>query len=100
MNTTPPLPPLPLPNALPDVLPDAATDAARAYTLHDFDFVLPPELIAQHPAAERSASRLLDGRLIGAHGTPPVHRIFRELPTLLQLDSAVQKQNFSTQMLF
>ena len=27
----------------------------------DFHFDLPPELIAQHPAAERSASRLLDG---------------------------------------
>ena len=32
-----------------------------AFTLSDFDFALPPELIAQHPAAERSASRLLDG---------------------------------------
>ena len=32
--------------------------------LSDFDYELPPELIAQHPAAERSASRLLhlDGR--------------------------------------
>jgi len=32
--------------------------------LSDFDYVLPPELIAQHPAAERTASRLLhlDGR--------------------------------------
>jgi S-adenosylmethionine:tRNA ribosyltransferase-isomerase len=32
--------------------------------LSDFDFELPPELIAQHPAAERAASRLLhvDGR--------------------------------------
>ncbi|HEX6634742.1 MAG TPA: tRNA preQ1(34) S-adenosylmethionine ribosyltransferase-isomerase QueA [Usitatibacter sp.] len=32
--------------------------------LSDFDYVLPPELIAQHPAAERAASRLLhlDGR--------------------------------------
>ena len=32
--------------------------------LADFDYVLPPELIAQHPAAERTASRLLhlDGR--------------------------------------
>jgi S-adenosylmethionine:tRNA ribosyltransferase-isomerase len=29
------------------------------YSLSDFDFTLPPELIAQHPAAERSASRLL-----------------------------------------
>jgi S-adenosylmethionine:tRNA ribosyltransferase-isomerase len=45
----------------------------------DFDFQLPPELIAQHPAAERSASRLLDGR-----SAPPAHRIFRDLPTLLR----------------
>jgi S-adenosylmethionine:tRNA ribosyltransferase-isomerase len=28
-------------------------------TLNDFDFLLPPELIAQHPAPERTASRLL-----------------------------------------
>jgi S-adenosylmethionine:tRNA ribosyltransferase-isomerase len=48
------------------------------HTLADFDFELPPELIAQHPAAERSASRLLDGR-----ASPPVDRIFRELPSLL-----------------
>jgi S-adenosylmethionine:tRNA ribosyltransferase-isomerase len=46
-----------------------------AYTLDDFDFTLPPELIAQHPAAERSASRLLDGR-----GATPVDRRFHELP--------------------
>ena len=51
------------------------------FTLHDFDFVLPPELIAQHPAAERSASRLLDGR---QPGQPPLDRVFRELPGLLQ----------------
>ncbi len=50
-----------------------------AYTLADFDFDLPPELIAQHPAPERSASRLLDGR-----GALPVDRVFRELPQLLQ----------------
>lgn len=49
------------------------------YTLSDFDFSLPPELIAQHPTAERSASRLLDGRQ-----SPPVDRIFRDLPSLLQ----------------
>ena len=30
-----------------------------AYRLSDFDYELPPELIAQHPARERSASRLL-----------------------------------------
>jgi S-adenosylmethionine:tRNA ribosyltransferase-isomerase len=52
---------------------------SRTYTLADFDFDLPVELIAQHPAAERSASRLLDGR-----GALPVDRIFRELPALLQ----------------
>ena len=36
------------------------------------------ELIAQHPAAERSGSRLLDGT-----GPTPVDRVFRELPPLL-----------------
>jgi S-adenosylmethionine:tRNA ribosyltransferase-isomerase len=50
----------------------------RTYTLGDFDFALPPELIAQHPAPERSASRLLDGRRL-----PPADRVFRELPALL-----------------
>src|SRR3954466_12783003 len=31
----------------------------RAVHLSDFDYALPPELIAQHPSAERTASRLL-----------------------------------------
>ncbi|WP_353245334.1 S-adenosylmethionine:tRNA ribosyltransferase-isomerase, partial [Limnohabitans sp.] len=39
----------------------SSSASPRAFTLNDFDFELPPELIAQHPAAERSASRLLDG---------------------------------------
>jgi S-adenosylmethionine:tRNA ribosyltransferase-isomerase len=55
----------------------------RSVRLSDFDYALPPELIAQHPPAERAASRLLhlDGasgaiedlrftdivRLVGAH---------------------------------
>jgi len=51
----------------------------RTFTLGDFDFALPPELIAQHPAAERSAARLLDGT-----GPQPADRIFRELPGLLE----------------
>ncbi|WP_070399502.1 tRNA preQ1(34) S-adenosylmethionine ribosyltransferase-isomerase QueA [Hydrogenophaga sp. PML113] len=50
----------------------------RRFTLSDFDFALPPELIAQHPAPERSASRLLDGR-----ADAPVDRVFHELPGLL-----------------
>jgi S-adenosylmethionine:tRNA ribosyltransferase-isomerase len=47
--------------------------------LRDFDFALPPELIAQHPAAERSSSRLLDGR-----SEPPRDLAFRDLPSLLR----------------
>jgi S-adenosylmethionine:tRNA ribosyltransferase-isomerase len=50
----------------------------RAFTLSDFDFDLPPELVAQHPAAERSASRLLDGTV-----DPPIDRIFKDLPSQL-----------------
>jgi S-adenosylmethionine:tRNA ribosyltransferase-isomerase len=51
----------------------------RSFTLSDFDFELPPELIAQHPAIERSGSRLLDGS-----SATVVDRIFHELPGLLQ----------------
>ena len=50
----------------------------RSFTLGDFDFALPPDLIAQHPAAERSSSRLLDGT-----SATPVDRIFHTLPQLL-----------------
>ena len=50
----------------------------RTYTLGDFDFSLPSRLIAQHPAPERSASRLLDGT-----GELPADRGFRDLPALL-----------------
>jgi S-adenosylmethionine:tRNA ribosyltransferase-isomerase len=51
----------------------------RNFSLGDFDFALPTELIAQHPAPQRSASRLLDGT-----GPQPADRIFRDLPGLLQ----------------
>ena len=48
-------------------------------TLDDFDFHLPPELIAQHPASERTASRLLHV----VHGT--LHdRQFADLPQLIE----------------
>ncbi|KJS73679.1 MAG: S-adenosylmethionine tRNA ribosyltransferase [Comamonadaceae bacterium BICA1-1] len=56
-----------------------ATPAAQSsYTLSDFDYALPPELIAQHPSPERSAARLLDGT-----GAAPLDRVFRDLPCLL-----------------
>ncbi len=54
-------------------------DASRDWTLDDFDFQLPEELIAQHPTAQRSASRLLDGR-----DKTAADRSFRDLPSLLQ----------------
>ena len=57
----------------------SASPSARSFSVADFDFQLPDALIAQHPAAERSASRLLDGT-----GPQPVDRIFRELPGLLK----------------
>ena len=53
--------------------------APAPFTLSDFDFALPPQLVAQHPAPERSASRLLDGR-----AAQPVDRTFKALPALLR----------------
>ncbi len=50
----------------------------RQFTLSDFDFQLPEALIAQHPAPERSASRLLNSL-----ERTPKDQIFRELPGLL-----------------
>jgi S-adenosylmethionine:tRNA ribosyltransferase-isomerase len=49
--------------------------------LSDFDYHLPDELIAQHPPAERTASRLLhlDGMNGGIHD-----QTFRDLPSLLR----------------
>ncbi|WP_244847903.1 tRNA preQ1(34) S-adenosylmethionine ribosyltransferase-isomerase QueA [Caballeronia sp. SL2Y3] len=53
------------------------------FTLSDFDFNLPPELIAQSALAERSASRLLevDNRALPA---TLIDRRFSELPDLIQ----------------
>lgn len=60
-------------------MPTSLSGAPRAFTLSDFDFDLPEALIAQHPAAERSASRLLDGR-----ADTLADRRFSDLPDLLQ----------------
>lgn len=59
-------------------MPDTPA-APRTFRLSDFDFELPPDLIAQHPAPERSGSRLLDGT-----GAAPLDRIFKDLPALLR----------------
>lgn len=48
-------------------------------TVDDFDFPLPPELIAQHPAAERTGSRLLH-----VCGQRQKDLKFADLPTLLR----------------
>ncbi len=45
----------------------------------DFDFPLPPELIAQHPPAERAASRMLH-----VHGELLRDTVFGEFPALLR----------------
>lgn len=48
-----------------------------AVRLDDFDFILPPELIAQQPAAERSASRLL---WLNGRTSRVLDRRFTDLP--------------------
>jgi S-adenosylmethionine:tRNA ribosyltransferase-isomerase len=53
--------------------------------LDDFDYVLPPELIAQAPPARRDDARLLVVRRDG----PFEHRGVRELPALLPPDALV-----------
>ena len=65
---------------MPSTTPAAVSNTVSTHhTLSDFDFVLPEALIAQHPATERSGSRLLDGTC-----APAVDRIFRDLPSLLK----------------
>lgn len=55
-------------------------DRQPALTLSDFDYVLPPELIAQTPAAQRNASRLLH-----LDAQSALHdRQFADLPSLLR----------------
>ena len=52
---------------------------STAYRLDDFDYFLPPELIAQTPTAQRSASRLLELR-----GMERYDRHFSDLAELLR----------------
>ena len=53
----------------------------------DFDFRLPPELIAQYPLADRAATRMLHLR---RNASPELaDRSFREFPDLLRPDDLV-----------
>ncbi len=57
----------------------SARDDAATLSLADFDFALPAELIAQHPLAERTASRLLHVR---PHALADLS--FSDLPNLVE----------------
>ncbi len=54
--------------------------------LEQFDFLLPPELIAQVPADPRDAARLL---VVYRDGRPLEHRVFRDLPDYLRPGDAL-----------
>src|ERR1041385_4493293 len=56
----------------------------------DFDFDLPPELIAQHPAAKRDASRLL---VLHRDTGRVEHRQFRDLPEYLRTGDVLVLNN-------
>jgi S-adenosylmethionine:tRNA ribosyltransferase-isomerase len=53
--------------------------ASMALSIDEFDYALPPELIAQHPSEKRSASRLLC-----VHGGSLSDARFADLPRLLE----------------
>ena len=55
------------------------TVPAPSFTVEDFAYALPPELIAQQPAAQRTGARLLDGT-----AAEPVDRVFTDICDLLQ----------------
>lgn len=59
----------------------APTGSPAQLRLGDFDYALPPELIAQQPLAERSASRLL---VVDGNDTPFKDRNIADLAALLR----------------
>ncbi|BAB73497.1 tRNA preQ1(34) S-adenosylmethionine ribosyltransferase-isomerase QueA [Anabaena sp. FACHB-709] len=63
----------------------AAEDTNLDCSLAGYDYVLPPERIAQNPAVPRDSSRLLvvNSQTTGKE-TPPLHQIFRDLPDILR----------------
>jgi S-adenosylmethionine:tRNA ribosyltransferase-isomerase len=64
--------------------PPSVSPPAPTPRLSEFDYVLPPELIAQHPPAVRTASRLLRVRPGAEAGAPRLDDLgIADLPTLL-----------------
>jgi S-adenosylmethionine:tRNA ribosyltransferase-isomerase len=61
------------------MLPES--NSAAPVLLADYDYELPPDLIAQTPAPQRDAARLL---AVERHGTGVRHGAIRELPRLLR----------------
>jgi S-adenosylmethionine:tRNA ribosyltransferase-isomerase len=65
---------------MPDPTADqGAADQPAHLTLNDFDYHLPPERIAQHPARPRDSARMLHLRPEG-----PADRAVKDLPSLLR----------------
>jgi S-adenosylmethionine:tRNA ribosyltransferase-isomerase len=62
----------------------------RAMRTADFDYQLPPKLIAQHPAAQRDGSRLLVLQRAAGHLE---HRQFGELPDFLRAGDVLVLNN-------
>ncbi|MCU0896727.1 MAG: tRNA preQ1(34) S-adenosylmethionine ribosyltransferase-isomerase QueA [Burkholderiales bacterium] len=54
-------------------------ETARALSVADFDYELPPELVAQHPLPTRSASRLMR-----VSGDTVTHHLFADLPQFVR----------------
>ena len=61
-----------------------------AYSLDDYDYDLPPELIAQEPAPARDGSRLL---VLNTCGADPEHRRFHDLPRLFRAGDVLALNN-------
>lgn len=70
--------------------PTAPLLNSRPMRTADFDFVLPPELIAQHPTTQRDASRLF---ILHRHSGQIEHRQFRDLRHFLRAGDVLVLNN-------
>ena len=70
--------------------PATFASSAKFMNLTEFDFHLPPELIAQRPPAERDGARMLE---LGRSSGHWIDRKFRDLPELLRGDELIVLNN-------